>query len=109
MGFITVETLADFANKFAAKSIEKFAKKEDMGGATVSQAGGSGLVPAPPAGAQGKFLRGDGTWQTASGATYSNATSDMAGLMSAEDKTKLDGLEEATTADIDGILADIFK
>lgn len=35
-----------------------------MTGATASAAGASGLVPAPAAGAQGKYLRGDGTWQT---------------------------------------------
>lgn len=32
--------------------------------ATSSAAGGSGLVPAPAAGAQTKYLRADGTWQT---------------------------------------------
>lgn len=31
--------------------------------ATSSAAGGAGLVPAPAAGAQAKYLRGDGTWQ----------------------------------------------
>ena len=35
----------------------------DMKGATASAAGTHGLVPAPAAGAQAKFLRGDGTWQ----------------------------------------------
>ena len=35
-----------------------------MGAATASAAGSVGLVPAPTAGAQDKFLRGDGTWQT---------------------------------------------
>ena len=40
--------------------------------ATSSAAGGAGLVPAPAAGAQGKFLRGDGTWQTPTNTTYSN-------------------------------------
>jgi len=30
--------------------------------ATAQAAGASGLVVAPPAGAQGKFLRGDATW-----------------------------------------------
>lgn len=35
-----------------------------MGAATSSAAGSTGLVPAPAAGAQAKFLRGDGTWQT---------------------------------------------
>lgn len=32
--------------------------------ATASAAGGTGLVPAPAAGAQAKYLRADGTWQT---------------------------------------------
>ncbi|MDE6728862.1 MAG: hypothetical protein K2J80_13145, partial [Oscillospiraceae bacterium] len=35
-----------------------------MTGATASAAGKSGLVPTPAAGAQAKYLRGDGTWQT---------------------------------------------
>ena len=35
-----------------------------MGAATSSAAGTSGLVPAPAAGAQAKYLRGDGTWAT---------------------------------------------
>lgn len=35
--------------------------------ATADAAGSIGLVPQPPAGANTKFLRGDGTWQTAGG------------------------------------------
>ena len=35
-----------------------------MTGATSSAAGAAGAVPAPAAGYQGRFLRGDGTWQT---------------------------------------------
>ena len=35
----------------------------NMKGASASTAGSAGLVPAPAAGAQSKFLRGDGTWQ----------------------------------------------
>ena len=35
----------------------------DMDGATSSTNGQKGAVPAPQAGDQGKFLRGDGTWQ----------------------------------------------
>ena len=33
-----------------------------MGAASASVAGKAGLVPAPPAGKQGQFLRGDATW-----------------------------------------------
>lgn len=36
----------------------------NMGAASASAAGKAGLVPAPAAGAQAKYLRGDGTWQT---------------------------------------------
>lgn len=40
-------------------------KPEVMKGATASTAGNAGLVPAPAAGNNDKFLRGDGTWQIA--------------------------------------------
>lgn len=39
----------------------------NMTGASAGSAGASGLVPAPAAGDNEKFLRGDGTWQTVSG------------------------------------------
>lgn len=65
-----------------------------MGGAAASQAGTAGLVPAPAAGAQGKYLRGDGTWQTPQDTTYDDATQSAAGLMSADDKAKLDGIDD---------------
>lgn len=39
----------------------------NMSGASASEAGSNGLVPAPASGDQGKFLRGDGTWQNAGG------------------------------------------
>lgn len=64
-----------------------------MGGAAASQAGTAGLVPAPAAGAQGKYLRGDGTWQTPQDTTYDDATQNAAGLLSAADKIKLDGID----------------
>lgn len=81
----------------------------DMTAATASGAGTHGLVPAPAAGEQGKYLRGDGTWQTPTNTTYSAATTGKAGLMSVADKVKLDGITEATTADIDSIIAETFS
>ena len=39
----------------------------DMTGATASTPGAHGLVPAPSAGDQDKYLKGDGTWATVSG------------------------------------------
>ncbi len=49
-------------------------------GATASAAGGSGLVPAPAAGNQTKYLRADGTWQTPPNTTYSAVSSTANGL-----------------------------
>lgn len=54
----------------------------NMGAASASASGKAGLVPAPAAGAQAKYLRGDGTWQTPPNTTYGNmggATSSAAG------------------------------
>ena len=42
-----------------------------MGGASSGLAGSAGLVPAPTAGSQGKFLRGDGSWASIDQASYS--------------------------------------
>ena len=64
----------------------------NMTGATSSAAGAAGLVPAPAAGKQASFLRGDGTWVVPTNTTYNAATTSAAGLMSAADKTKLDGI-----------------
>lgn len=68
-----------------------------MGAATASAAGKSGLVPAPAAGAQAKYLRGDGTWGTPTNTTYKDATQSTAGLLSTADKKKLDAFGEAST------------
>ena len=43
--------------------------------ATASAAGGTGLVPAPAAGAQAKYLRADGSWQTPPDTKYSHPNS----------------------------------
>ena len=53
----------------------------------------AGLVPAPSTTAgTAKYLREDATWATPPNTTYSAATTSAAGLMSAADKTKLDGI-----------------
>ena len=67
-------------------------KYSDMVGATASTAGTHGLVPAPAAGAATRYLRSDGTWQVPPNTTYGVATTGSNGLMSAADKTKLDGI-----------------
>lgn len=46
----------------------------NMTAATADAAGKAGLVPAPAAGKQGQFLRGDGTWATPTNTTYTAMT-----------------------------------
>ena len=72
----------------------------NMAAATASAAGKAGFVPAPAAGAQAKYLRGDGTWQTPpdTNTTYGAATQSAAGLMSAADKKKLDNVAAGANA-----------
>lgn len=79
-----------------------------MTAATASAAGMAGFVPAPPAGSQTKFLRGDGTWVVPTNTTYQPATAAENGLMSKEDKAKLDGIEFATEAEIAEMLDEVF-
>ena len=79
---------------------------EDMGAGTSSVAGKSGLVPAPAAGKQDAFLRGDGTWAIPQDTTYPAATTSSPGLMSASDKSKLDGIaSSATKVSVDSALS----
>lgn len=76
-----------------------------MKGATSAAAGTAGYAPAPAAGKQGQFLRGDGTWAAPANTTYSVATQSANGLMAAADKKKLDEIGEITNAEIDTILS----
>lgn len=56
--------MEDFIGKYDGNQIDsRLDKVKDMVGATASKAGAAGLVPAPAAGKQASFLRGDGTWQ----------------------------------------------
>lgn len=53
----------------------------NMGAATSSAAGKAGLVPAPAAGEQASFLRGDGTWVVPTNTTYAKANTSTLGLV----------------------------
>ena len=69
-------------------------------GSTTSSAGTAGYAPAPAAGAATRYLRCDGTWTVPpdTNTTYSAATTSAAGLMSAADKTKLNGIATGANA-----------
>ena len=85
---LTVLTAVPVGAKFTDTTYSAFKA------ATASAAGGTGLVPAPAAGAQAKYLRADGTWQTPPNTTYGLATASANGLMSAADKAKMDKLKD---------------
>lgn len=53
----------------------------NMGAASASAAGKAGLVPAPAAGEQTSFLRGDGTWVVPTNTTYAKANTTTLGLV----------------------------
>lgn len=53
----------------------------NMKAATASAAGAAGLVPAPAAGKQASFLRGDGTWVVPTNTTYGLASTTANGLL----------------------------
>ena len=59
---ITKDQLGDCLDRIAEYFLET---NEDMTGATAQAAGEKGMVPAPSAGDNVKFLRGDGTWASA--------------------------------------------
>lgn len=63
----------------------------NMTGAGASTAGSNGLVPAPASGDNEKFLRGDGTWQTAGGG---NDVGLSVGSNGAIQSTYTDGTEQ---------------
>lgn len=52
-----------------------------MKGASASAAGSAGLVPAPAAGKNTSFLRGDGTWVVPTNTTYAKGTYNTLGLI----------------------------
>lgn len=64
-----------------------------MSGATIDADGKSGLVPSPTKGAQ-RWLDSTGAWTTPPNTTYGAASTTSAGLMSAADKNKLNGIAE---------------
>lgn len=64
-GYITGISGADVLDALGYTPVNQ-ATLGDFTGASATQAGDTGLVPAPSAGDQSKFLRGDGTWATVS-------------------------------------------
>lgn len=62
-------------------TVEVGSEVSEMTGATASDAGTSGVVPAPAAGKQDSFLKGDGTWAVPTDTTYNKATDTDLGLV----------------------------
>lgn len=54
--------IVDNSEKLDGHGASYFARNQSMTGASSGTAGATGLVPAPAAGDQAKYLKGDGTW-----------------------------------------------
>lgn len=63
-------------------------------GATATKKGTSGIVPAATAAEMNLFLNGAGEWADPIGTTYDRATEETDGLMSSDDKAKLNAISE---------------
>lgn len=63
--YVDYTGLGSFKSKVDSLVDDKISAIDDFTGATSSTDGVAGLVPAPEAGEQNKFLRGDGTWSDA--------------------------------------------
>lgn len=78
-----------------------------MKGATASADGASGLVPAPTQSSGIQYLTNKGEWASIIFPTYPTATSSLDGLMSRNDKAKLNGIENgANKTIVDDTLSD---
>lgn len=75
----TTDSLSAAQGKVLKKLIDS--KTESLTGATADNDGSAGLVPAPSAGDQNKFLRGDGTWQEASGGSSEDCLPKTGGIV----------------------------
>lgn len=65
-GLVTGQVLGYNGTEWVPMTLPEAIEVSEMTGATVTKDGSAGLVPAPKAGEQNKFLRGDGTWVTIS-------------------------------------------
>ena len=100
-------------NAAASAAAAQAAIATDMTGATASTAGAHGLVPAPAAGDDAKFLRGDGTWKDVpaelSGLTDVVLTNPADGQLLRYDATaqkwKNAGVDSAPTANSENLVS----
>ena len=105
-GYITGISGADVMDALGYIPVDQ-ATLGDFTGASATQAGDTGLVPAPLAGDQSKFLRGDGTWATVStsGGDYLPLTGGtLTGNLTVNGTISVGTSTRATTAE--NILAD---
>ena len=77
----------------------------DMAGATSQDAGTHGLVPAPAAGDEGKFLQGNGTWATVSTGTQYSAGNGIS--IDANNEISIDTTVVAEVSDIPTATSDL--
>lgn len=80
-----------------------------MVGASDGSNGEAGIVPGPMSSQKDLFLKGDGSWAKPEGAIYGPATGTENGLMSFEDKKKLDAFGEASTYALKSDISNMYN
>lgn len=94
-GMATGKVLGYNGTEWVPMTLDSAVSGSVMAGATAEEAGTSGFVPAPQAGDQNKFLRGDGTWAEIEGGSID--TSSFA------TKTELSETNDKVTANANAI------
>lgn len=94
-GLKTGQVLGYNGTEWVPMTIDAAVSGSVMTGATAETAGTSGFVPAPAAGDQTKFLRGDGTWAEVEGTDLSSyATTEALNAVDAKTATNATAIED---------------
>ena len=101
-----VLTWSDTQKKWIVSSLGDAVKVSNMVGATASADGIAGLVPAPKAGENKNFFKGDGTWSALTIADIINLQSTLDSLVNIENfNTELN--KKVDSSELDSIISEI--
>lgn len=92
------------SNDYTDEDKERVQNPVEFKGATATANGEKGVVKRPLIDDRDKFLKGDGTWGVPENTTYDLVTRSKNGLMSSDDKYKLDTLDITNDELMSGVI-----